>query len=154
MDCCTFVQTLKISFLNLNNTAPAHTEHTIDITLSHIRGSLERDTLLIWDQQPSHDSSAVVLNLSLEEDDVLLVEVLGVDLVGWQHAVAVAVAQAVNTDLGVRTEALRLQMGLELEGACALRVGRDGGRLHGGLRMGLWRGHGGFLNTWRVGGAD
>lgn len=79
---------------------------------------MEWDTLLIWDQQHSHDSSAVVLNLSLEEDDVLLVEVLCVDLVGWQHAVAVA--QAVGIDLGVRTEALRLQMGLELEGACAL----------------------------------
>lgn len=155
MDCCIFVQIFKLPYSNLNNSTPSCTEHTTNITLSHACGSLEWDTRLIWDQQPSHDSSAVDLraaDLSLEEDDVLLVEVLCVDLVGWRHAVAVA--EAMNVDLDIRTEALRLQMGLELEGAGALRVGRDGGRLHAGLRMGLCRGHGGFLNTWRVGGAD
>lgn len=70
---------------------------------------------------------------------------------------AVAVAEAVNmhlaVDLGVRAETLLLQMGLEVEGAGALGVGRHGGRLHRGLRVGLCRGHGGFLNIWRVGGA-
>ena len=66
-----------------------------------------------------------------------------------------AVAEPMNVYLGVGTEAVRWrQMGLELEGACALRVGRDAGRLQGGLRVGLCRGHGGFLNVWRVGGAD
>lgn len=65
-----------------------------------------------------------------------------------------AVGEPVNMGLGVRTKALRLQMRLELEGAGALGVGRDGGRLHGGLRMGLSRRHGGFLHIWRVGGAD
>lgn len=69
-----------------------------------------------------------------------------------------AVGEALNiyldVGLSVWTGALRLQMRRELEGAGALRVGRDGGRLHGGLRMGLCRGHGGFLNIWRVGGVD
>lgn len=93
---------------------------------------------------------------SLEEDDVLLIEVFCVDLVGWGHAVAVT--EAVNIylamGLGVWSEPLRLQMGLEVEGAGALGVGRDGGGLHRRLRVGLSRGHGGFLNIWRVGGAD
>lgn len=49
-----------------------------------------------------------------EEDDVLLVEVLAVALVGGGHAVAVA--QAVELRAGTR----RLQEGLELEGADAV----------------------------------
>lgn len=69
-----------------------------------------------------------------------------------------AVAEPVNVyldvGLGVRTEALWWQVRLELEGPGTLRVGRDGGRLHGGLRMRLWRRHGGFLSIRRVGGAD
>ncbi len=98
------------------------------------------------DLVPSRDSS--------EEDDVLLVEVFCVDLVGWWHAVAVGEARNICLDLGlgVRTEALGLQMSLELKGAGALGVGRDGGRLHGGL-VGLSRRHGWFLKIWRVGGA-
>lgn len=114
---------------------------------------------LIWEKQPTHDSSAVdtrAANRRLEENDVLLIEVFCVDLVAWRHAVAVA--EAVNIylamGLGVWTETLWLQMGLNLEGAGALRVGRDGGRLQRDLRVGLCRGHGGFLNIWRVGGAD
>lgn len=65
-----------------------------------------------------------------EEDDVLLVEVLAVVLVGGGQAVAVA--QAVELRAGAR----RLQVGLELEGADAVRVGRGG-------RRGLPRGRGG-----------
>lgn len=65
-----------------------------------------------------------------------------------------AVCESVNiyldVGLGVWTDGLRLQMGLELERAGALRVGRDGGR----LRMGLCRRHRGLLDTCRVGGAD
>lgn len=70
-----------------------------------------------------------------------------------------AVRESVNVPLdvglGVWTEALRLQMGLELEGPGALGMGRrDAGRLHGGLRVRLCRRDGGLLNTWRVGDAD
>lgn len=87
---------------------------------------------------------------SSEEDDILLVEVFCVDLVGWGHAVAVAEA----VDLRVWTRTQRLQMGLKLQGAGALRVGRDGVGLGLGLRLGLHRRHGGLLNVRRVGGAD
>lgn len=61
-----------------------------------------------------------------------------------------AVAEAV--DLRVWTRTQRLQMGLKLQGAGALRVRRNGVRL--GLGLGLRRGHGGLLNVRRVGGAD
>lgn len=59
---------------------------------------------------------------TLEEDDVLLIEVFRGNLVRWRHAVAVGEPVNIYLDvgLGVRTEALRLQMGLELEGAGAL----------------------------------
>lgn len=61
-------------------------------------------------------------NWRLEEDDVLLIEVFCVDLVGWRHAVAVGEPVNIYLDmrLGVGTEALGLQVGLELEGAGAL----------------------------------
>lgn len=65
-------------------------------------------------------------------------------------AVGEPVSIYLDMGLGSRTEALRLQMGLELEGAGGLRVGSDGGR----LRMGLCRRHGGLLKTLRVGDAD
>lgn len=52
--------------------------------------------------------------------------------------------------LGVRTEALRLHVGLELDKSSALRVRGHGGR----LRKGLCRRHGGLLGIRRVGGAD
>lgn len=101
--------------------------------------------------------SLVCTDQSLEENDILLAEVFSVDLVRWWHAVTVSepVNAALDVGLGVWTEALRLQMGLELEGPCALGVGRgDAGRLYGGLRVRLCRRHGGLLNTWRVGAAD
>lgn len=91
---------------------------------------------------------------SLEKDDVLFIELLCVDFVWWGHAVAVAETMNIYlaVRLGGRTGTAGLQLGLEQEGAGALRVGRDGRRLHGVLRMGLGRGHGGFLKIWRVGG--
>lgn len=61
-----------------------------------------------------------------------------------------AVAEPLNLCTGI--EALRLHGGVELKSAGALGVGRYDGRLHGGLRMGLCRRHGGLLNIWRVGG--
>lgn len=65
-----------------------------------------------------------------------------------------AVAEPLNIYLGAGTEALRLHMGMVLKSAGALGVGRYDGRLHGGLRVGLCRRHGGLLNIWRVGGTD
>lgn len=61
-----------------------------------------------------------------------------------------AVAEAL--DLRVWTGTHRLQMGLKLQGAGALRVGRDGVGL--GVGLGLRRRHGGLLNVRRVGRAD
>lgn len=83
---------------------------------------------------------------SSEEDDVLLIEVFCVDLVGRGHAVTVAEA----VDLRMWTGTQRLRMGLKLQGAGALRVGRDGV----GLGLRLRRRHGGLLNVRRVGGTD
>lgn len=59
---------------------------------------------------------------TLEEDDVLLIEVFCGRLVRWRHAVAVGepVGVHLHMGLGVGTEARRMQMGLELEGAAAL----------------------------------
>lgn len=112
--------------------------------------------MLLWRLGiPSHDSSVVGAAVwSLEKDDVLLIELLCVHFVWWGHAVAVA--ETMNIYLAVslsgRTGTAGLQLGLQQEGAGALRVGRDGRRLHGMLWMGLGRRHGGFLKIWRVGG--
>lgn len=68
----------------------------------------------------------------LEKDDVLLAELFWVDVVG--------------RGLGTRT----LRLYRVKEGAGALRGGR---RLHGGLWVGVSRGHGGFVEIGGVGAA-
>lgn len=56
----------------------------------------------------------------LEEDDILFIELL-CDLVGWWHAMTVGHPMIyLDMSLGVWTKALRLHVGLKLEGSSAL----------------------------------
>lgn len=129
---------------------PAGFERTANVSLSRVSGASEHTGHTVPTIPPPIHHSP---DRTLEEDDVLLVEIFRGGLVRWRHAVAVAEPVNVYLDAGrgVRTEAPRLQV----EAAAGLRVGRDGGgRLRGRLSMGLRGRHGRLLETLRVGDAD
>lgn len=82
-----------------------HQQHCTCTQTFNMTGSLVKSS----DPEPE-TVSLVFADWSLEEDDVLLVEVFCVDLVRWWHAVAVSEPMNVPLDvgLGVWTEALWL----------------------------------------------